>query len=94
MDVEADGIIQGERYPVFSEAFLYPKMTKGDARFILAIAEEYDALRQMLGEKTLKCLFHLWKVISHAKSSVEYDTRFYDSIKVHVSWEATVNGRT
>ena len=37
-----------ERAPVFSETFLYKVMSKDDARFILAIANEYDKLIRVL----------------------------------------------
>jgi len=43
--VEAD---TGEA-PTFSEAFLYPAVGKGDARFILGIADEYEHVIAALG---------------------------------------------
>jgi hypothetical protein len=35
--------------PVFSEAFLYPTVGKGDARFILGVADEYGHVIDALG---------------------------------------------
>ena len=52
MDVLSDD----GKLPVFSEAFLYPAVGKGDARFILAVAEEYEALIRFFGEETMKRL--------------------------------------
>jgi len=57
MDVEATTVPRGhgrEPCPVFSEGNLYPRMTKDDARFILAVAEEYDALIKKLGTERVK----------------------------------------
>lgn len=58
MDVLAEDAAPGEDAPapVFSEANLYPRMYKGDARFILVVAEEYDALRAFLGDEALSRL--------------------------------------
>lgn len=52
MDVPAEG----ESMPVFSEEFLYPRMTKDDARFILGVAEEYEKLINILGEDKVKTI--------------------------------------
>ena len=41
---------------VFSEAFLYPRVGKGDARFVLAVAEEYERLIDVLGEDLVATL--------------------------------------
>jgi len=58
MDVEATTVPKSyprsTPCPVFSEGNLYPRMTKDDARFILAVAEEYDALIKRLGTKRVK----------------------------------------
>lgn len=45
---------EGSKCPVFSEAFLYDIMFKEDARFILAVANEYSLLIEALGEEKLK----------------------------------------
>jgi len=51
--------------PVFSEAFLYGVafnecyLTKGDARFIDTIGEEYETLIRLLGEETVNQLLGL-----------------------------------
>lgn len=45
---------EGYDVPVFSEAFLYDCMFKGDARFILAVADEYATLIDKLGEEKVK----------------------------------------
>lgn len=42
--------------PVFSEAFLYPTVGKGDARFILGIAEEYEHIIRALGPRTVRLI--------------------------------------
>ena len=47
--------------PVFSESFLYSAVGKDEARFILGVAEEYDALIRLLGEKAIKELLEQWK---------------------------------
>jgi hypothetical protein len=52
IDVEADG----EDVPVFSESFLYNAVDKGDARFILGVAEEYNHVIQALGVKGVKAI--------------------------------------
>ena len=45
-------------FPVFSESFLYERVGKCDARFILAIAGEYSAIIEMLGyKKVLELLY-------------------------------------
>lgn len=58
LDIEADDVAPGEQglAPVFSEANLYPRMGKGDARFILSIADEYELLRNFLGQETTERL--------------------------------------
>lgn len=50
MDVPA----AGRKVPVFSEAFLYGKVGKSDARFILGVAEEYEKLIRILGVEKIK----------------------------------------
>lgn len=57
-DVPAEDIAPGEteRHPVFSEGNLYPRMYKGDARFILAVAAEYERLIEVLGEDEVRRL--------------------------------------
>lgn len=35
--------------PVFTEAYLYPRLGKEDARFVLAVADEYTRLIDKLG---------------------------------------------
>lgn len=45
MRVEADG----ESVPLFSESYLYDVLGKGDARFVLGVAEEYEHLIKLLG---------------------------------------------
>ena len=42
--------------PVFSEAHLYPRLGKDDARFVLGVAEEYDRLISVLGPDTVRGL--------------------------------------
>ncbi len=57
MHIEADHAADYVDVPVFSEAFLYGVafgegdfgMTKGDARFILGVAEEYAHIIELLG---------------------------------------------
>lgn len=63
MDVEADCWDGDEEFkateevPVFTEAYLYSICpSKGDARFILAIAEEYDKIIEILGPKVERLL--------------------------------------
>lgn len=55
MDVPADFTPEGEEgeLPTFSEAFLYPTVGKGDARFILGVAEEYEHIIKALGSKAV-----------------------------------------
>lgn len=57
MDVRADYAPEGyqgdDEPPVFSEAFLYSAVGKGDARFILGIADEYAHVVEALGPKAL-----------------------------------------
>lgn len=48
IEVPAEGH-EKDRMPVFSEAFLYPHVGKSDARFILAVAEEYAHVINILG---------------------------------------------
>jgi hypothetical protein len=51
-DVEADvGSI-----PTFSEAFLYKRVGKGDARFMLGVAEEYDHVIAALGPDAVRTI--------------------------------------
>lgn len=47
---------EGSEYPVFSEAFLYDIMFKEDARFVLAVANEYSLLIEALGEEEIEQL--------------------------------------
>jgi hypothetical protein len=42
--------------PVFSEAFLYPRLGKGDARFVLGIAEEYAHIIDALGPRAVTAI--------------------------------------
>lgn len=44
--------------PVFSERYLYPRIGKSDARFVLAVAEEYAKLIEVLGTKEIRRLLH------------------------------------
>lgn len=44
--------------PVFSEDFLYKKVGKDDARFILGVAEEYETIIQRLGTDKV------WEILS------------------------------
>ena len=44
---------QGSDLPVFSETFLYERIGKSDARFVLAVVEEYEALIRILGTKKI-----------------------------------------
>lgn len=46
MHISADGY----SVPTFSEEFLYPRLGKSEARFVLAVADEYAALIEVLGE--------------------------------------------
>lgn len=47
----------GHPIPVFSEMHLYPRLGKDDARFVLAIADEYTRLIEKLGrEKVVELL--------------------------------------
>jgi hypothetical protein len=49
-------VSRGERrqIPTFSEAYLYPRVGKGDARFILAVVEEYAKLIDVLGTERVR----------------------------------------
>ncbi len=47
-------LAEGSKYPVFSETFLYPKVGKTDARFILGVANEYSRLIEKLGTEKVK----------------------------------------
>lgn len=40
----------------FSESFLYPRVGKEDARFVLAVAQEYGYLIDFLGPEAIKAL--------------------------------------
>ena len=42
--------------PTFSEGFLYERVGKGDARFILGVAEEYEHIIQALGSRAVRCI--------------------------------------
>ena len=42
--------------PVFSEAYLYSITDKDNARFILAVAEEYEFIIKALGQDNIKCM--------------------------------------
>lgn len=54
--IEADFPVEGRNVPVFSEAFLYETVGKGDARFILGVADEYEHLIEALGPKALRAI--------------------------------------
>ena len=59
MDVKADFVPEECRdehteLPVFCESFLYPTVGKGDARFILGVAEEYAHIIEALGTKAVR----------------------------------------
>lgn len=41
-------------FPVFSEGHLYPRLGKEDARFVLAVVEEYEALIKKLGPDAVR----------------------------------------
>jgi len=41
---------EGGAIPTFSEGFLYPRIGKDDARFVLGVAEEYEKIIEILGE--------------------------------------------
>ena len=64
MDVPADFTPEEEREawkgadppPTFSEMFLYATVGKGDARFILGVAEEYEHLIDLFGPELTKRL--------------------------------------
>lgn len=57
LDVTADSHYRTKLAPtVFSEQFLYPKMGKDDARFILAVADEYARLIELLGPEAVAAL--------------------------------------
>ena len=45
-----------DKIPVFCEGFLYGRMSKDDARFILAIAMEYEHIICVLGVDAVKAL--------------------------------------
>lgn len=59
-DLERDG-----PYPVFSEGHLYTRLGKEDARFVLAVAEEYEHIIAVLGPAQVKELLNqkplVWK---------------------------------
>src|SRR3954469_20146529 len=62
--IEADFIPEDEdapdetprKIPTFSEAFLYPTVGKGDARFILGVADEYEHIIEALGPAAVKAI--------------------------------------
>lgn len=45
--------------PVFSEATLYPTLGKGDARFVLGVAEEYDHIIEAIGPKACRAILRV-----------------------------------
>lgn len=47
---------EGFKIRVFSEMFLYPRVGKGDARFILGVAEEYEHIIQALGPAAIRAI--------------------------------------
>lgn len=65
MHVESEGYVPGPdelaemeehfqqtlEVPTFSEAYLYPRVGKDDARFILGVADEYAKVIRVLGEE-------------------------------------------
>jgi hypothetical protein len=58
MDVEYEGPGKSvpDNAPTFSEAALYPRLGKGDARFVLGVAEEYEHIIEALGPKAVKAV--------------------------------------
>lgn len=73
--------------PTFSEAFLYPTVGKGDARFILGVADEYDHLIRALGPKAVKAILdvkpRLAQRLNLGQSVVEWleDARSDESLR-------------
>ncbi len=49
----------GRELPTFSESFLYPRVGKEEARFILGVAEEYEHVIQALGARALRRILEL-----------------------------------
>lgn len=47
---------EGRKIPVFSEVFLYPRIGKGDARFVLGVAEEYEHVIEALGPSAVRAI--------------------------------------
>lgn len=64
MQIEADYAPDGwedrsSPPPVFSEAFLYPAIGKGDARFVLGVAEEYAHIQEALGPAATRAILQV-----------------------------------
>jgi hypothetical protein len=49
-----DDLAEHGPFPVFSEGHLYPRLGKDDARFVLAVADEYERLIKVLGSDKVK----------------------------------------
>lgn len=57
IDVKAERAeADGQQLPVFCESFLYPRIGKADARFVLGVAQEYAYLISYLGTPAIKAL--------------------------------------
>ncbi len=51
-----DDLVERPDAPTFSEAYLYPRVGKDDARFILGVAKEYEHLISVLGTEEVERL--------------------------------------
>ncbi len=51
-----DDLTERPDMPTFSEGYLYPRVGKEDARFILAVADEYERLIKALGPQQIRRL--------------------------------------
>lgn len=49
-----DDVEQVRALTVFSEGYLYPRLGKSDARFVLAVADEYERLICILGVEKVR----------------------------------------
>lgn len=55
-ELEAAETEAGYTFPTFSEAVLYPLLGKGDARFVLGVAEEYEHILKAIGPQAARDL--------------------------------------
>lgn len=88
MDVEAefapDGWEHGRNPPTFSEAFLYATVEKGDARFILGVADEYEHIIAALGPQAVcRLLETRWRLVQRLGVGEKVSELLEDAIDEH-----------